>query len=205
MAVFTFNSNPSTATRNNLSRRQHGNSFQTGGSQRQQQPPASRPEAGSGANIPSGEEWSLHDLDDPIEVSNNDSKPGRKRMKRKALWQGFVGVFTALSIIALWTRYSSHRSGHSNTITFDEASDDYFTYDSDMTTLPSRSYALDEKYFILEYSPWLGFNNMRYTLQKKLPDHDHVCNASCSLFFPHPQRQIDSIFSSSYFVERIGT
>ncbi|KAG0295566.1 hypothetical protein BGZ97_004799, partial [Linnemannia gamsii] len=37
-----------------------------------------------------------------------------------------------------------------------------------MTTLPSRSYALDEKYFILEYSPWLGFNNMRYMIERGL-------------------------------------
>ncbi|KAF9276937.1 hypothetical protein BGZ88_001442 [Linnemannia elongata] len=166
MAVLTFNSNPSTATRHNLSRRQHdisGSSIHSGGS-RQQQPAASRPDIGLGSTTTSKAEWGLHDLDDHIEVSGDDLNPSRKRTtKRRTLRRGFIGVFLiALSIIALWTRYSSHRSVPSTTGSFDDTSDDdYWRYDSDKTTLPSRSYPPDEKYFILEYSPWLGFNNMR--------------------------------------------
>lgn len=32
----------------------------------------------------------------------------------------------------------------------------------DLTVLPIRTYPADEKFLLMDYSPWLGFNNMRY-------------------------------------------
>lgn len=198
MGVLTFNSNPSTATPYNLSRRQHGNSTRAEDSQQQQQPPVPRPETGSGSTKPSKPEWGLHVLDDPIEVVNNNSKPGRKAMRSRALRRGFMGAFIALSIIALRAQYSPYRSGLSTTA-FDDTNDDYWTYDSDMTTLPPRTYASDEKYFILEYSPWLGFNNMRYIFAYKLPDREHYFVPLILYFFIRNDR-LDS-FMPYIFVE----
>lgn len=34
---------------------------------------------------------------------------------------------------------------------------------SDLTVLPIRTYPADEKFLLMDYSPWLGFNNMRYS------------------------------------------
>ncbi|KAG0271432.1 hypothetical protein BGZ95_000758 [Linnemannia exigua] len=70
-------------------------------------------------------------------------------------------------MFALWTRYPSYRTGIS-TETFGDAGEDYATHDPEITTLPPRAYAPDEKYLILEYSPWLGFNNMRYMIERGL-------------------------------------
>ncbi|GJJ69852.1 hypothetical protein EMPS_02201 [Entomortierella parvispora] len=38
----------------------------------------------------------------------------------------------------------------------------------DMTRLPDRSFPVDEKFLLMDYSPWLGFNNMRYMIERGL-------------------------------------
>jgi len=38
----------------------------------------------------------------------------------------------------------------------------------DMTRLPNRSFPVDEKFLLMDYSPWLGFNNMRYRVASAL-------------------------------------
>lgn len=150
MAVLAFNSNSSIATRHNLSRRQYGisgSSIHSGESQ-QQQPAASRNDVGSGSTKPSEAEWGLHNLDDHIEATSNDSEPSRKRTRKRTLRRGFISVLATVLIITLWTRYSSHWSGLFTAGSFDDTSnDDYRTY---KTILPPKVYAPDEKYFILE-------------------------------------------------------
>ncbi|KAG0330083.1 hypothetical protein BG000_011837 [Podila horticola] len=36
----------------------------------------------------------------------------------------------------------------------------------DLTVLPTRTYPANEKFLLMDYSPWLGFNNMRYMLER---------------------------------------
>ncbi|KAF9426978.1 hypothetical protein BGZ94_005702 [Podila epigama] len=38
----------------------------------------------------------------------------------------------------------------------------------DLTSIPSREYKPGEKFLLMDYSPWLGFNNMRYMLERGL-------------------------------------
>ncbi|KAG0347344.1 hypothetical protein BG004_007934 [Podila humilis] len=42
------------------------------------------------------------------------------------------------------------------------------SYIRDLTALPERDYPPDEKYLLMDFSPWLGFNNMRYMLERGL-------------------------------------
>ncbi|KAF9080713.1 hypothetical protein BGX23_001767 [Mortierella sp. AD031] len=107
-------------------------------------------------------------MDDGTEEPT-DSKPtsnsfNNSSRRRRVLRKGFMGLLAALSVIGLLTLYSSPLSrlfSMSENPTFEFAGDAIeWTYDSDMTVLPPRTYGHDEKYFIPEYSPWLGFNNM---------------------------------------------
>ncbi|KAK3846696.1 MAG: hypothetical protein J3R72DRAFT_471426 [Linnemannia gamsii] len=178
MAILTFSANSREVSRQSLSRRQNVLSvsgIQAGGQGRSnQQSTESITGTGSGSSEASeSAEWELHELDGPSDPSNDGVKPsGRNsffsRMKRRRVLRlGFMGLLTALSMFALWTRYPSHRTGLS-TETLESADEDYWTHDPDKTILPTRTYAPDEKYLILEYSPWLGFNNMRYMIERGL-------------------------------------
>ncbi|KAG0371262.1 hypothetical protein BGX24_001772 [Mortierella sp. AD032] len=171
MAILTFSANPREVSRQNLSRRQNVLSvsgIQAGGQGRSNQQ-STEPITGTGSGSSKASEsaeWELHELDGPSDPSNDGVKPtGRNslfsRMKsRRVRRLGLMGLLTALSMFALGTRYPSHRTGLS-TKTLESADEDYWTHDPDKTILPTRTYAPDEKYLILEYSPWLGFNNMR--------------------------------------------
>ena len=161
MSVPAFDPSPSTttSTRQNLNRRGAGGS--------------------TSFKISSEGSEGLHDLQD----NNDDNDPNKDHRpaattdhrsksnnhhgnkKRRAIRKRFVGFLTTFSIFVLWCRYYSADllSSSQHKAFFPEDTEDAqdWTYDSDKTMLPPRTFPSDERFLIMEYSPWLGFNNMR--------------------------------------------
>ncbi|CAO3564201.1 unnamed protein product [Mortierella alpina] len=81
---------------------------------------------------------------------------------------GLFGLAVAISTNTVFWLHSINSSRASETTRNLAAETDHVWLQDYKSHIPARSLSGDEKFLLMDYSPWLGFNNMRYMIERGL-------------------------------------
>lgn len=100
-----------------------------------------------------------HELDRHVHEPDSSKKPRPRAWSYVWISRYFVvgSLLVAMSYLTLSRQYQIP-SASMNVL-----DSDFEQSYPDLTVLPTRTYPANEKFLLMDYSPWLGFNNMRYS------------------------------------------